>query len=501
MLFLLVLNKISIASVATGISAETRRIMGITRRKFLNTAGGCGALALTRRLSAASMAPEKPAMAGVALTTQQTIDGFGFSEAFHMARCIKGLADKDQTDLLNLMFSSNGGMGYSILRNEIGEGPLGAGVKDGTVASIEPAPDQFNWTGDEDQIWLMNEAKKRGCTRFMSSAWSALAWMKTNNNAWDGELKPAMYQPFADYLAAYVLEYKKRYDLDIYAISPQNEPSFIPKEKYASCNWSSAQMIRFLKQNLIPTFAAKGVTAKIMIDEHNSFTDTGGSAMINDILGDAACAKGVDIVAAHAYADTRAPFMDIGLRTGRFNLAMEKKKPIWQTEVSAGDAQIVNMNDGVYWARVIHAHMIEDNVSAWLYWWGVATTTQRSSLITVDKATNKYQLTKRFFTIAHFARFVRPGFKRLDAKPDPAPNTYFSAYIDPTGKRMVCIAINDDAVEHPLTIVGGVQGTTTCTPIRTSNTETHARLPAIAAVNGQYSVTTTPLSVTTFVIT
>src|ERR1700677_3151065 len=190
--------------------------MKITRRSFLEAGTSLAVLGCTRRLHAA----DKPGQAGVAMSPdhiRQQIDGFGFSEAFHAARLIQNLSDKDRTDLLNLMFSVNGGMGYSILRNQIGSGPLGAGVKDGTVASIEPASGEFNWTGDEDQIWLMNEAKKRGCTRFISSSWSPPAWMKTNNNLYDGELKPAMYQAYADYLAAYVLEYKKRYDLDIYA--------------------------------------------------------------------------------------------------------------------------------------------------------------------------------------------------------------------------------------------------------------------------------------------
>ena len=471
--------------------------MGITRRSFLRAGSYVAAAGYTQRIWAA----EKPALAGIAATpdhTRQVIDGFGFSEAFHMARTIQGLAEPDRTNLLNLMFSSNGGMGYSILRNQIGEGPLGAGVKDGTVASIEPTPNEFSWVGDEDQIWLMGEAKKRGCGRFLSTAWSPPAWMKSNNNSYDGELKPSMYQAYADYLAAYVLEYKARFGLDIYAISPANEPNFIPKDiHYASTNWSSGQMTKFLRDNLIPTFKAKGVTAKIVIDEHNSWNDAG----INDILSDSVCDKNIEIVAAHAYAETKAPYMDIGLRTGQFNNAMSKGKRIWETEVSSGDANIRNMNDGVYWARVIHTHMIEDNVSAWLYWWGVATSTGRSALIDVDKTTNKYQLTKRFFTIGHFSRFIRPGFHRVDANPKPAPNTYFSAYLDPTGKQLVCVAINDDAVEHPLQIVAGGFTGTTCTPIRTSNTETHTRLPSISAVNGQFAVTTTPLSVTTFVIT
>ncbi len=158
-----------------------------------------------------------------------------------MARAIRALPDKDRAGLLDLMFSFSGGMGYSILRNEIGEGPLGAGEKDGTVASIEPSAGQFSWVGDEDQIWLMQEAKKRGCGTFLSTAWSPPAWMKTNNSNYDGELKTDMYQQFADYLAAYVIEYKKRYDLDIYAISPANEPDFTPKERYASCRWTGGR--------------------------------------------------------------------------------------------------------------------------------------------------------------------------------------------------------------------------------------------------------------------
>jgi glucuronoarabinoxylan endo-1,4-beta-xylanase len=469
--------------------------MSVSRRTFVRTGLTITAAGCARRLIAA----EKPSPAGIAASPEhlrQRIDGFGFSEAFHAAAAIRLLADKDQNDLLNLMFSPAAGMGYSILRNQIGNGPAENTKNKGQVASIEPEPGVFSWTGDEDQIWLMNEAKKRGCTRFFSSAWSPPSWMKTSHDEWAGELDTSKYQQYADYLATYVLEYKKRYDLDIYAISPQNEPNFTPTQKYASCRWTGSQMTKFLRQFLIPTFAAKGVEAKIVVDEHEHWSDD----MINEILADPACDKAIEIVAAHAYAPTSAPYVSINTRTGRFETAIKQGKTIWQTEVSAGDANITNMNDGVYWARVLHTHMIEDNVSAWLYWWGAEVTTSRSALITLDAQNKSYQLSKRFFTIGHFARFIRPGFHRVDAAPNPAPNTFFSAYLAPTGKQLVCVAINDDAVEHPLTIqCGGFTGTT-CVPMRTSTSEVHKRLPNIAASNGQFEVTTTPLSVTTFVI-
>jgi glucuronoarabinoxylan endo-1,4-beta-xylanase len=468
--------------------------MSVSRRTFVRSGLAVAAATRARGVFAAEA---KTYPAGIAATPdhiRQEIDGFGFSEAFHQAHAIQQLAEKDQTDLLNLMFSPTLGMGYSILRNEIGNGPTDS--RPGQVASIEPEPGVFNWTGDEDQIWMMNEAKKRGCTRFLSSSWSPPAWMKTNNDEYAGELKPAMYQQFADYLADYVQQYKSRYNLDIYALSPQNEPNYTPTEKYASCRWTGAQLARFLHSNLIPTFTAKGVKAKIVIDEAGHWTDDA----INEILADPVCAKGVDIVAAHAYAPTTAPYVSLESRTGQFNLANQLKKTIWQTEVSAGDAQITNMNDGVYWARVIHQHMIEDNVSAWLYWWGAAVTKSRSSLITLDMESKKYGLTKRFFTIGQFARFVRPGFHRVDANPTPAPNTYFSAYLAPNGKQLVCVAINDDSVEKQLLIQAGGFNAAKCVAFRTSDTEVHKRLPDTEPSAGGFAVTVSPLSVTTFVL-
>jgi glucuronoarabinoxylan endo-1,4-beta-xylanase len=470
--------------------------MTITRRGFLKTASGVAVGACSVRL----FADAKPGMAGIAYTgehVRQQIDGFGFSEAFHQAGVMRMLSEQDQAALLNLMFSPAGGMGYSILRNSIGGAPEHPDPKTGEVASIEPEKGKFNWTGDEDQIWLMNEAKKRGCTRFFSSCWSPPAWMKTNNDIWDGSLKPAMYQEFADYLASYVLEYKSRYGLEISAISPTNEPNFTPTQHYSSCRWTSDQLSKFLRENLIPTFAAKGVTADIVIDEHEHWTDDG----INTILSDSVNAKAIKIVASHAYAPTTAPYVSIGARTGYFNTALSMGKRIWETEVSAGDAQILNMNDGVYWARVIHSHMVENNVSAWLYWWGAAVSKGRSSLITIDTETKKYQLTKRFFTIGQFSRFIRPGYHRVDAVPTPAANTFFSAYLDPGGKKLVCVAINDDAVERPLLIQPGGFPATSCMAVRTSNTETHARLAPIAITNGSAEVVTAPLSVTTYIFT
>ncbi len=470
--------------------------MSVSRRRFLrDVSGATAALTLGPRLLA-----EGAPVAGVAYTgehVRQLIDGFGFSEAFQQSGLIRLLAEQDQTNLLNLMFSPNGGMGYSMLRNQIGDADVPR-KNTGDTQTPEPAKGTWVWTGDENTIWLMNEAKKRGCGRFFSTCWSPPAWMKTNGKIHDGALKKECYQDFAEYLARYVTEYKSRFGIDIYAVSPANEPNFTPTQDYGSCKWTGSELAKFLKENLVPTFAAKGVTSEIVIDEHEHWSDE----YINVILDDAACSKALNVVAAHEYAPTTGDYVSISTRTGQFQKAMAQKKRIWETEVSVGTGpQITNMNDGVYWARVVHTHLVEDNVSAWLYWWGAAYNNTRSGLIWIDAANKKYQLSKRFFTIGHFARFIRPGYHRVDATPSPAPNTFFSAYLAPDGKKMVCVAINDDAVERPLAIKLGGFPATACTAVRTSNTETHTKLPPIAVAEGGAMVVTAPLSVTTYIFT
>lgn len=471
--------------------------MSATRRTFLRSAAVTTAATLCGSRFAAAAAPA-PNIAGIAWKDEhvrQQIDGFGFSEAFQQSGLIRGLDEKSQNDLLNLMFSPGAGMGYSILRNQIGDVET-ARPNTGETPTFEPAKGKFVWTGDENAVWLMNEAKKRGCTRFLSTCWSPPAWMKTNNAIHDGALRKENYQDFADYLATYVLEYKSRFGLDIYAISPANEPNFVPQQNYGSCKWTGAELSRFLRDFLIPTFRAKSVTAQIVTDEHEHWSDE----FINTILDDPANSKAIEIVAAHAYAPNSGDFVSIASRTGRFEKAMQQGKRIWETEVSVGTGpQITNMNDGVYWARVLHAHMVEDNVSAWLYWWGAAFNNTRSGLIWIDQANKKYQLSKRFFTLGQFSRFIRPGYHRVDATPTPAPNTYFSAYLSPDSKRLVCVVINDDAVEHEITIQPGGFPATSCFGVRTSNTETHIKLPPIMLNNGSSTVTTAPLSVTTYI--
>jgi glucuronoarabinoxylan endo-1,4-beta-xylanase len=98
----------------------------------------------------------------------QTIDGFGASGAFQRATYLMDFPDPQRTAILDALFSQTSGAGLSIVRNIVGDGsPLPDGVP-----TIQPSKGTWVWTGDEGQIWLMQQAQARGAGRFMSTVWS-----------------------------------------------------------------------------------------------------------------------------------------------------------------------------------------------------------------------------------------------------------------------------------------------------------------------------------------
>ena len=59
--------------------------------------------------------------------TYQTIDGFGFSEAFQRANLIVNLPADKQKALIDLLFNTTTGVGFTIVRNGIGSSPPTSG--------------------------------------------------------------------------------------------------------------------------------------------------------------------------------------------------------------------------------------------------------------------------------------------------------------------------------------------------------------------------------------
>lgn len=469
--------------------------MGMNRRDFVRTAAVASAAAAAGapRLLAQGI---EPGATVDATMRHQLMDGFGFSEAFGQAWGLRMMPAEKREHLLNLMYDQKTGMGFSILRNIIQDGGMPKGPFNETGESIEPVEGKWNWNGDSAQVWLMGEAKKRGCGRFFSTVWSPPAWMKTTGKVnRGGQLRTDKYQAFADYLAEYVLGYKQHHGIDIYAISPANEPDFLAP--WPSCIWSGEQLAVFLRTALIPTFHKRGVKAEIIVNEDARWMDLA----INTILADPTCEKAVNIVAAHAYADDITPYLPLVERTGIFHQALKDGKRIWETEVSANGKNIANITDGVYWARLLHTHVAVDQVSAWLWWWGASMAEySRGSLIGIDPRNGTYELTKRFYTIGQYSRFIRSGAHRIEATIAPEQDVDLSAFHDDASGRTAVVAINRGQQQRSFPVaLKGVTGMRVIT-VRTSATENHAKLAETHVEQSGFRAVAAPESVTTWVI-
>jgi O-glycosyl hydrolase len=144
-------------------------------------------------------------------TTYQTMDGFGFSEAFGPASQVEAWTSSQQTETFEYLFSTSSGAGLNILRNCINV------FETTNPGSPSATPDYNSLDGDDGQIWFSQQAKSYGVSTFYADAWTAPAFMKTNDNINDGGYLCGVTnetcssgdwrQAYANYLVKYVQDY------------------------------------------------------------------------------------------------------------------------------------------------------------------------------------------------------------------------------------------------------------------------------------------------------
>jgi glucuronoarabinoxylan endo-1,4-beta-xylanase len=422
------------------------------------------------------------------------IDGFGASAAFHMAQNLRNFPPASREKILDLLFSQSSGAGLSIVRNIVGDGGSWGTPLNGPTPSIEPSEGTWSWAGDEDQLWFMKEAQTRGCTRFISTVWSPPAWMKDNGSVIKGRVKRDKYQAFAEYLSAYVRGYKQHHGIDIYAISPTNEPEITVD--YSSCYWTAAELHDFVRDAVIPTFKRDKIEAKFLLGECSNWSE----APAVPTLEDPATAGRVDIVGTHAYLSVgKDPFPPLTSRSGILPTTQRLGKRLWQTEVSDGGPNLTGIDDGIYWAKMLHTHVVENGANAWLYWWAISNINDRGALIYLDQKQNSYVAAARLFTFGNFSRFVRPGSIRVELDAPSQPGVYLSAYKVDGGKQLVVVAINDSPDSKTVHLRLDGLRVSSMDVYRTSATEALQLLTPIPVQRDVLNLPLASSSVTTFV--
>lgn len=277
-------------------------------------------------------APLSPVTITIDITKRyQTIDGFGFSEAFQRSSQLHGgfgLSPENQTRVLDYLFSNTSGAAMSILRNGIGSSEDSSRDFMNSIAPVSPgssnAPLDYRWDhNDTDQLWLSKVAGSYGVETIYANAWSTPGYMKTNGNdsnggylcgVTDAECASGDWrQSYANYLAQYIDFYAQE-GVRITHLGFVNEPDL--NQTYASMQSSGTQSADFMEV-LKPTLEARGFGyIKVTCCEATGWSDTLSQLAEISLEGGG---DNFDIVTSHGYSsDPKAPLLT--------------DKRVWQTE-------------------------------------------------------------------------------------------------------------------------------------------------------------------------
>ncbi|KAI1334429.1 glycoside hydrolase family 30 protein [Xylariaceae sp. FL0016] len=371
----------------------------------------------------------------------QTIDGFGCSEAFQRAVQMSKLTEDQQQYALDLLFSTTKGAGLSILRNGIGSSP---DMSSDHMVSIQPkspggptsAP-KYVWDGsDNKQLWVSQEAVKRGVKTIYADAWSApgygmyniillrcfiayilrisfsplltwLQYMKTNGNDANGGSLCGVggascssgdwRQAYAGYLVQY-MKYYLEANVSITHVGFLNEPDLTTS--YASMRSSGSQAADFIKV-LGPTLEKANLSSVGI----NCCDAEGWSSQASMLSQLASVDQYLSTITSHAY--TSSP-----------GSPMNTRHRVWQTEAADlnGNWQGAwysngGAGEGSTWANNIYTAVVNANVSGYLYWIGVQTGSTNSKLVRIDG--NSVSPSKRLWAFGQWSRSARPGAVRV----------------------------------------------------------------------------------------
>ena len=169
-------------------------------------------------------------------TTRQTIDGFGASinvwgsaEAYSDPAFFNDLVLDAGINMIRIPLY------YSFENYNDNDDPY----------VMELGPNQFDIEAIRPMMEFTKELEKRADVQVLATVWSPPSWMKTNSESWfGGYLRPEMREEFAEYISAFVTIADQQFDVQIDAISLQNEPLF--SEPYESAFVSPQAMARIM---------------------------------------------------------------------------------------------------------------------------------------------------------------------------------------------------------------------------------------------------------------
>ena len=296
-----------------------------------------------------------------------------------------------------------------------------------------PDPALANFSIGHDLAYIIPDLKQALALnpglKLMANPWSPPGWMKANgqmsnvNNA--GTLLSSSYGPLAQYFVKFLQGYAAQ-GVPIYAITPQNEPSYATA--YPGMNFSEQSEASFVANNLGPALAQANLSPAILGTDFNTNVL---SNYAEPLMQDAGASKYLAGTAWHCYAG--------GLSALSTMHSAFPNKDNYETECSDGidpqNAIETFIQSTRNWARSATMwNIAEDQNNGPVIPGGCGACTP---LVTINQGTGNVTYDAGYYSVGHFSKFVLPGAKRIASS--TTANLDDVAFQNPNGSLVLIV--------------------------------------------------------------
>ena len=328
-------------------------------------------------------------------------------------------------------------------------------------------------------------------------------------------LRDDKYTDFAEYLAEVTAHYEKDWGIHVQSITPMNEPYTdywgAYSNKQEGCHFDQGSSMDKIYQELSKSLKKRGINDIIISANDESVIDTQITSW-NKMSAETKSSTTKALIGridTHTYGGSkRGELKDTAIKAGR---------NLWMSEVDGGSTAGTDageMGAGLWLADRITLDLNELNSSAWILWQVIdnhissvgmngnkdkgMVNTQGGywGLAVADHDNNNIILTKKYYSMGQFSRYIRPGMTMLKCSSNCV------AAFDQKNGRLVIVATNDGSSDKQLVFdLSGFSAVgSSAKAIRTSNSENWKDIGDIAVSGGGLSATLAKQSVTTFII-
>lgn len=332
--------------------------------------------------------------------------------------------------------------------------------------------------------------------KFIATPWSPPAWMKRidwTTTAGDslaipsrgGILLPEYYRHFGKFLVEWVKGMKAVYDVDIYAMSLQNEPLF--SQSYNSCTYSRyhgpdqpGTYYQAFKE-VVQVFEEEGLGDMRWFgpEDMTKFPERTFD-YVRPILEDPETAPYLTAVAAHGYSDGVQSVTDPADDLKLWEFIEPHEKEYWMTET--GGAEWLWPQALAATPSMLHNMFSYGHCSLVAFWQIAGAEVSGHELMDYDEHT------KKSYSFMHFSKFIRPEAVRVDVAPIDSEKVSASAYYHPVEATMTVVLLNHNTSPKTVDLTFNDFDGSTLEHYRTNATDDFAKLADISVSGNTASV-------------